>query len=663
MTEPKNDSASIASDDKKGLSRRSFLAGSGGVAAAAAAATTLLGPGAVAAQGPPADRDLDPTRLRADRISEEPPIPAKVSAPKKTEYTCDVLVIGGGYAGVMAAITAREAGQSVVLIDKGKPGFSGLSPWVSSHRWFDPEMGDNPDYVREQMMRGSQYICNMNWVNIWMRESKGVYQKLADLGLMDRYTRAVDRGFAEDLNFVGYRESISRNDRHAHTIEALEKKGVDVCYHTMISNVIEQGGKVVGAIGFHVQSGAIVTCHSKAIVMAMGGGVYKPAGWPTSGISHDGISIGYRLGLPIIGQEFDDFHVSDSNEPASSFYPNAWNYIENAWLTGGDWAKNNAAAAGGGVNSTIQKLHAAFDGIEPWDGSRIEVGRAMAGTKSGRPDDIRLGKLNTTIPKGDAYGCAAGFGMHLTNGIFCGVDDMVGYTGIPGLYVAGDGTAGSAIGGAQYVGGRGFTSNFVATQGKQAATAAAAYARSNSLEKIASGTIESETEKILAPMKLKKGFSANWALDGLHGIMAPAWTIVIKHADRLNAALTQVAYMRDHVVPKLQAIDSHDLRYCHEMRHKVLEAEMKLRSNLARQESRGAHYREDFPFRDDKNFLCYIGVQKGADGQMAVSKVPIKDDWKGDLKEEFTRRYGNVFYPGEVEALHLTVAEKPKSRG
>lgn len=641
------------------LSRRGFLTGAGGLAVAAAAVGAVIGgTGEISAQGPPAEHDLAAAHTaQAARVTEEPPIPAKVPAPAKTEYSCDVLVIGGGYAGLMAAVTAREAGASVVLIDKGRPGFSGLSPWISSHRWFDPQMGDNADYFREQMMRGGQYIANMNWTELWIKESKNVYLKLAELGMMDRYKRAVDKGFAEDENFVGYRESISLHDRHTRFMAVLEAKGIEVRHQTMITNVIQQGSKVVGAIGFHVPSGAIIACHAKAVIMAMGGGVYKPAGWPTSGISHDGIAIGYRLGLPIIGQEFDDFHVSDSNEPASSFYPNAWNYIENAWLTGGDWTKASARSGGTGISNTLQRVNSALNGIEPWDGTRVEAGTGMSHSISGRADDIRIGKLNTTIPKGDAYGCAPGFGMHLTNGIFCGLEDTVGYTSIPGLYVAGDGIAGSAIGGAQYVGGRGFTSNFVSLQGRRAAEAAAKYASSVPLERIGGETISAEIEKIMAPMNLKQGFSANWALDGLQGIMAPSWTIVIKHGERLNAALTQITYMRDHIVPKLQATSTHDLRYCHEMRHKVLQAEMKLRASLARQESRGAHYREDFPFRDDK-YLCYFGLTQGGDGRMDFARIEIKDEWKGDLKGDFAARYGNVFFPGEAEALGLKAPQK-----
>lgn len=656
------ESSQLDSTEKKnGLSRRSFLTGAGGVGAAVTVAATGLlgGPSALGAEsnGPPVDHVRAEGVSPADRIIEEPPIPASVPAPEKTEYSCDVLVVGGGFAGLMAAVTAREAGQSVVLIDKGRPGYSGLSPWASSHRWFDPDMGDNADYVREQMMRGGQYIGNLNWAEVWIKESKGVYLKLRELGMLDRYGNAAEQGFHDNLNFAGYREANSKHDRHAREKQILEEKGIEVREHTMVTNVIKQGDKVVGAIGFHVPSGAIVTCHAKAVILCMGGGVYKPAGWPTSGISHDGISIGYRLGLPIMGQEFDDFHVSDSNEPANSFYPNGWNYLENIWFTGGDWSKEGAKN-GGGAGSSIQKVNAALGGIAPWDGYRSEIGKGMAGTKTGRADDIRTGKRNSTIPKGDAYGCAAGFGMHLTNGIFCGLDDTVGFTGLAGLYVAGDGISGGAIGGAQYTGGRGFTSNFVSVQGKRAGEAASKYATAIQLEKIADATISSETQQIMAPMNLNKGFSANWALDCLQGIMAPAWTLILKSKERLNAALTQVTFMRDNIVPKLQAVNSHDLRQCHEMRHKVLQAEMKLRASLAREESRGAHYREDFPYRDDKNFLCYIALKKDDKGEMVVSKVEVKDEWKGDLTEDFRSRYGNAFYPGEVEALHLNVPKK-----
>ena len=118
--------------------------------------------------------------------------------------------------------------------------------------------------------------------------------------------------------------------------------------------------------------------------------------------------------------------------------------------------------------------------------------------------------------------------------------------------------------------------------------------------------------------------------------------------------------MRDNIIPKLQAVNSHDLRLCHEMKNKVLQAEMKLRASLAREESRGMHYRADFPYRDDKNFLCYVALQKGADGRMTVSRIDVKDEWKGDLSEDYASRYSHSFFPGEAEALKLPVEKKAR---
>jgi succinate dehydrogenase/fumarate reductase flavoprotein subunit len=660
------------SEAKQGLSRRSFLAGSGSVAAAALTAGTLLRPQTAQAQaigsgpsGPAAPGDLaEGPFTKSIRVTEEPPIPAQSRAPEKIEYVADVLVIGGGFCGLMAAVAAREAGQSVVLMDKGRPGYSGLSCFVSSHRWFDPEMGDNADMVREQMMRGSLYLANMNWVDIWLKESKSAFLKLKELGVMERYPRAIDTGFHRSEDYVGYHESIGDKNRHRRWMKALEDNGIEVRTHTMVTNVIRQNGRAVGAIGFHVPSGAIVTCHAKAVVMCMGSGIYKHGAFPLSGNSYDGVAIGYQLGLPIIGHEFEDFHGGSSQEPANAFAPNGWTYCENIWFTGGDWEAQVAKNASAGAEGAMNRMDTVKNGLKPGDGKELELGAHLAGSKNSRADDIRTGKLNSPLIRTDYIGSAPGMCMHLSAGIFCGVDDAIGSTGIPGLYVAGDGTAGSSITGSAYAGGRGFTSNFVSVQGRRAGVAAAQYAKTVSMEKISGAIITSESEKILEPMNRKKGFAAGWALDTLNGIMAPAWTIMVKSKDRLEAALTQVSFLRDHIAPNVQALNPHDLRICHEVKHKVLEAEMKLRSSLAREESRGSHFREDFPFRDDKNFLCYLGLKKGQKGEMTVNKIAIKDEWKGDPKEDFATRYANSLFPAEAERLHLPVKpRKTEPRG
>ena len=67
-----------------------------------------------------------------------------------------------------------------------------------------------------------------------------------------------------------------------------------------------------------------------------------------------------------------------------------------------------------------------------------------------------------------------------------------------------------------------------------------------------------------------------------------------------------------------------------------------------RTESRGTHYRTDFPYRDDKNWLAWILIKKDKEGNMTLAKTPVPDAWKYDVDRPYEERYPNP-YPGEAE--------------
>ena len=81
-------------------------------------------------------------------------------------YDADVLVVGSGFAGVFAAVEASKLGQRVVLVDKGSVGWSGMSPWASDSRPFDPELYDRKEWLDnlstallDAHRRGSTPVC------------------------------------------------------------------------------------------------------------------------------------------------------------------------------------------------------------------------------------------------------------------------------------------------------------------------------------------------------------------------------------------------------------------------------------------------------------------------------------------------------------------------
>ncbi len=592
----------------------------------------------------------------------ELPIPKSIPCPYQAAYSADVIVVGCGFAGLNAAVSAKEAGRSVLVIDKGRPGYSGLSPWPSSFRWFDPERGDQEEAYKRAMSLGGDYLSNLNWYQQWIQESKGIYRRLTDWGILAQYPKASEAGnYYKNEDFVGYRETFDRFDRRKKWIEVLNRYEIPYLEHTMVTDTILENGSVCGVMAFHVPSGKVIAASAKAVILATGSGSYKPTGYPTGGDTFDGEYMAYQLGLPIAGKEFEDFHATPASAPGNVFLDNHWQYLENIWLCGGDITPGGEEkyASSKGNAMVMGRVKKAVFGMNPADGSEIQDVATANFTRRGGSaayetdaEEVRSGKMSSPVAASDLPGAAVGMCSHLTSGVFCGLYELDGGTAIPGLYVAGDGTHATSPSGAAYPCGVGFTSCFCSIDGDHAGRAAASYAKTAQPHPISAEVIAEKTAEITAPLSMQSGFDPNWARDVLHSIMAPYWISVAKTEATLQAALVQVVYMRDHVVPRLCARSGHDLRLCMEMKHKVLSAEMKLRAGIARRESRGNHYRSDIPYRDDENFLCYITLQK-RDGGMEIEKIPVPAQWAGDTRQEYTKRYG-FYFPGEAEAKGFT---------
>ena len=604
-------------------------------------------------------------------VTAELPRPVSVDCPYESEYRCDVVVCGCGFAGLNAAVSAKEKGASVLVVDKGRPGYSGLSPWAGTFRWFDPER-DDADAYRKAVMMGGDYLSNLNWFDVWLKESKGMYHRLKDWGILDQYPKASEAGdFYEKEDYVGYRETFDKHDRRKKWVKVLRQNQIPFLQHTMMTDVIVEEGRVQGVMGFHVPSGKIVTIHAKAVILATGGGCIRSAGYPVGGNSFDGEYIAYQLGLPIAGKEFEDFHSTCSLAPGCAFMDNAWPYLENMFLCGGDITQENfrGYAAVKGKVMVMRRVNDSLNGTRPSDCTDVYDAATGVFTRRGAsfcsqtdPEDVRTGRLVDAFPAPDNFGAATGLCSHLSSGVFCGLDELNGATGINGLYVAGDGIHSTSPAGASYPCGVGFATCFCSIEGDRAGKAAGEYAVQASQTEIRTAKVQEKIDEICAPLHREKGFDPNWARDVLLSIMAPYWVSIVKDETMLQAALTQVRYMKAHVVPKLHARTGHDLRLCIEMKHKVLASELKLLAGLERRESRGTTYRADYPYRDDENFLCYITLRKGADGETCIEKVPIKEEWAGDQSAEYTQRY-IYYFPGEAQAKGFTVEEGFAGKG
>lgn len=182
---------------KTNVSRRDFMKGAvagaltlsaagilGACSADTAAETTTASSAPTTAQAESAPVVTE--TITVEPVLTELEIP-EAEAPAQTEYTCDVLVVGGGFAGLFAALEAKEAGANVLLVDKGRPGYSGLSAWASSHCYFDADLGDSKE----------NFEYAMKYANEWRIQYE--LGRQMDRGIQVRLRKVRGTGYSESV--------------------------------------------------------------------------------------------------------------------------------------------------------------------------------------------------------------------------------------------------------------------------------------------------------------------------------------------------------------------------------------------------------------------------------------------------------------------------------
>jgi succinate dehydrogenase/fumarate reductase flavoprotein subunit len=551
---------------------------------------------------------------------------ASMSKPKLEEYTADVLVIGGGMAGAFAAMNAKEEGAKVILVEKGSVCKSGCTPFARGFSYWDEKTNPRTkEEILDECSLLGEYILNRAYARLALDNSTALYEEIKDWGMF---------GIQKFGGIIA---------------EKVLDKGIKVIEKTMMTSLIMDGERVAGAVGFPLdEDEKAVIINASAVIICTGGSSFKPNGYPINSLTADGDAMAYRIGAEIGGKEFNDTHWTFFENPASCY---------DNWKE--DWERglNKAPQCGpvGGLDIRFElTAHAGkapilqanqprpVKGLPPgFGGQGRPAGRdPVAGGVSspgGRPPGGR--PLNAPGMRGHepdnpiVGGGASGKSVHKAEGLFP-QDDKCS-SNIPGLYAAGDSLS-SMHNGADYASG---TSSLCTSgiQGKIAGKAAAKYASSIKKPSVSKKDIEALINEMLAPRERDKGFTPGWVTQILQNTMIPYFVLFVKKKERMEAALSTVEFIRDHFVPLLTARDTHELRLAHETGNMVLNAEMKLRAGLFRTESRGSHFREDYPARDDANWLAYVKLKKDDRGDM---------DYRISYEERYPLRY-----PGELEYL------------
>ena len=526
----------------------------------------------------------------------------------------DVLVIGGGMAGLFAAVKAHDAGAKVILTSKGRLGSSGMTPFAKGIFAFDPNTAKaSLDEFVDTVSRSALGTNNPVYTRQMAEHSLARVNELREWGFFESplYNNAFSKPIAE--------------------------RNIPLIERVVITHLIKENGRIAGAAGFSLDEAKVHFFQAKSVILCTGAGGFKPNGFPICDLTHDGTIMAYNIGAKVTGKEWNDGHPGQAENAAACF--DGWhgmfeqkpdvtsvevhhdlgvdlNY--KAYMAGNPvrmghpgMGGSNEVQGGPYVPDEFRRSDPPGGGERP-EGGR-EPGERPKPQGRERPEEggAPPGMSGTSVG-----GSSAGMSIHKSEGLVP-INDKC-ESSIPGLYAAGD-ALGSYMAGAIYTQ-VGSSLAGSAVQGAIAAEAAAQYCTQIDMPIVSKEKLSQVQDEMLAPLKREAGYSPAWVTQTLQGIMIPNFVIYIKKESILKAALAFIEELRDHHKPMLRAADMHELRLAHETANMIISAEMKLKASIMRTESRCSHYRLDYPDIDDKNWRVWINIYKGDDGTMQFEK-------------------------------------------
>ncbi len=551
--------------------------------------------------------------------------------------TADVLIVGGGIAGLAAAITVKEKSPEldVLVVEKATSGWAGkadrgggilafLTPDDAPEEFIRFHVLNIGCFLEDQELLGEYaYTCNsvLDYLDAWgakvARERDGSWKYVKTPGV------DVPWGLAGvDLDMC------RRLRRHAREL------GCRFLDKTAVADLLRGDGRIAGAIGFSVEDGSCCLVQAKATVLANGGQNYRvlPMWSPGRG---DGIAAAWRAGAQMRNAEFGSF-VNMVHAVSREVIFGAEDHMFNAR------GEDISARYRPGIQPDIcamsavgwYKEHLAGRGpvrIKS-DENTLQVGSEVLFASDlvwDRPAAIafwsRLWEKGKAAEVEDAANMPEvlpGFVGELTP---VRVDHRMATT-LPGLYAVGDVSYnGSAWTGAVpsppgRIRGTGLMN--AVWSARRGAEAAAEYAVGLDAPPGVDCALAAELkERIFAPLHRESGVAAGELVRAVQEAITPVRYSNWKSEERMREALGMVLEVKDKL-PALKAADPHDLARCNEATSMALCAEMFYRASLERKESRGWFVREDYPETDNAGWLKWIILEERG-GEMAVSTEEI----------------------------------------
>jgi succinate dehydrogenase/fumarate reductase flavoprotein subunit len=567
-------------------------------------------------------------------------------------YKTDILIVGTGGAGARAAIEASLSGLDIFVVTKGRAGGSGATIVARADMDVDSrsakerlglpgDLGDTQETFFEDILREGKFINNQKMVEVLVEDAPLRIKELMDWGMrVFDLVKAAGHRFPRGIVSSGVEimRALKNEIRRHSNIRFLE----DV----MVLDLLKTEDHISGAVGLNLRTGKIELFSAKAIIIATGGAqmIYPMCTAPEE-LTGDGVAAAWRAGADLVDMEMVQFL------PATFIDPPAWKGVGFPFAI----SLNQHTMRGWLLNRRGERFMEKWDPVLMENSTRDKLSIAIMqeviqgrGSPKGGvflsfahlpkdlidyfpqwygkpnlPDDwtymgMKFKDLMERVKDGYAMEVAPACHFFM-GGIRVDVD---GRTSVNGLYSAGEASGG--LHGANRLSGNAISQILV--QGKRAGETAARYCTFTG--DLKTGPLEEKEieERYLFPLKRSQGISPFELRRKIHEI---SWRNAgpLRKRERLQEALDEIKRMEEGDVPRL-ACSVRDRVYNREwieslqIKNLLLVLKAVVLSALERAESRGAHYREDYPEMNNREWLRNI-VLVNDQGEMKVTRVPL----------------------------------------
>ena len=545
-------------------------------------------------------------------------------------YSHDVIIIGAGLAGMRAALAARQNGADVAVISKVHPVRSHSNAAQGGINAALEHAGDDWRDHAYDTVKGSDYLGDQDAIEVMCREAGSEVIQMEHYGVTfsrDEEGRLGTRAFGGQGKARTFFVADFTGQALLHVLyEQIMRAGVRVYEEWFVIELIVEDGRCAGAVVMEIKSGEVHVIRAKAVIMAAGGlgRVFEPS---TNAIvcTGDGMGLAYRAGASLMDMEMVQYHPTTLKGSGVLITEGARG--EGAHLLNSEgerfmkrYAPNMMELASRDVVSRAEQTEInegrGVDGCVLLDmrhlGERVIRERLTQILDIAR-DFANVNLLEEPVPIRP--------GMHYQMG---GIKtDIDGLTQLPGLYAAGE-VACVSVHGGNRLGANSLLDTLVfgRRSGEHASDAA------KSIEH--AGIDDSAADAQVANIQRLLNNENNGDMFGhirmdMGGAMNDHLAVYRNH-EGMETALSMMRQLREryrsvYVQDKGKTWNT-NLVFTLELGFMLECAEAVSLAAIERKESRGAHTREDYPDRDDENWLKHILVKQTEDGP-ALEEMPV----------------------------------------